>query len=74
MVVSAAVGQLARSRYVPRGRNQLHEIFARHFDEFCNQYEDRYAKKYGYSSSDASLSIRSRIALQMNRPSAEVVA
>jgi len=47
VAVSAAVGQLMRSRYVPRGRNQLHEIFARHFDEFCDQYEDRYAKKYG---------------------------
>ena len=47
MAVSAAVGQLTRSRYVPRGRNQLHEIFAPHFDEFCDQYEDRYAKKYG---------------------------
>ena len=29
-----------------RGRNQLHEIFNRHFDEFCEQYETRYAKKY----------------------------
>ena len=52
MTVSAAVRQLARSRYVPRGRNQLHEIFARHFDEFCNQYKDRHAKNYGHFRSE----------------------
>ena len=47
VAVSAAVGQRPRYRYVPRGWNQLHEIFERHSDESCRQYDDRYAETYG---------------------------
>ena len=39
--------QSPKSDYLLRGKNQLHEIFERHFSEFCDVYEDRYAKKYG---------------------------
>jgi hypothetical protein len=38
---------ISRHRYVPRGRNQLHTIFERHLDEFCDVYDERYAAKYG---------------------------
>ena len=30
-------------RYIPRGKNQLHVIFEKHFSEFCK----RFAQKYG---------------------------
>jgi len=33
--------------YIPRGRNQLHTIFDRHLDEFCDVYDEKYAAKYG---------------------------
>jgi hypothetical protein len=36
-----------RARYVPRGRNQLHTIFDRHLDGFCDVYDERFASKYG---------------------------
>lgn len=36
-----------KARYVPRGRNQLHTIFDRHLDEFCDVYDEKYAAKYG---------------------------
>lgn len=36
-----------RARYIPRGRNQLHTIFERHLDEFCDVYDERYGAKYG---------------------------
>ena len=36
--------RLSRRR---RGRNQLHTIFERHFDEFCDVYDERFATTYG---------------------------
>jgi len=33
-------GTTSRHRYIPRGLNQLHTIFRRHFDEFCDLYND----------------------------------
>lgn len=36
-----------KHRYIPQGRNQLHTIFDRHFDECCDLYEDKYASTYG---------------------------
>lgn len=30
-----------------RGRNQLHTVFERHFNEFCDVYHERYATTYG---------------------------
>ena len=38
---------MAPNRYVPRGRNELHAIFDRHFDDFCEQYDEKYAATYG---------------------------
>ncbi len=31
----------------PGGRNELHTIFDRHFPDFCEQYDEKYAAKYG---------------------------
>jgi hypothetical protein len=42
-----APGTVAKARYIPRGRNQLHTIFERHLEEFCDVYDERYAAKYG---------------------------
>ncbi|MEE8442049.1 MAG: hypothetical protein V3S41_10020 [Spirochaetia bacterium] len=50
MLTSSAPRSPATStkhRYVPRGRNQLHTIFERHFNEFCDIYDERYAATYG---------------------------
>ena len=50
MVSSSATQSPATStkhRYVPRVRNQLHTIFERHFDEFCDVYDEKYAATYG---------------------------
>ena len=50
MVSSSATQSPATStkhRYIPRGRNQLHTIFERHFDEFCDVYDERCAATYG---------------------------
>lgn len=38
---------MAANRYVPRGRNELHTIFERHFDDFCEQYDEKLAATYG---------------------------
>jgi hypothetical protein len=38
---------MATNRYVPRGRNELHTIFERHFAYFCEQYDEKYAATYG---------------------------
>lgn len=38
---------IAAKRYIPRGRNELHTIFERHFAKFCEQYDDKYAGTYG---------------------------
>jgi hypothetical protein len=42
-----SVATTARNRYVPRGRNELHTIFERHFADFCEQYDEKYAATYG---------------------------
>lgn len=42
---SAATSADARS--VPRGRNELHTIIDRHFADFCEQYDEKYAATYG---------------------------
>lgn len=48
MALSAALlTKSQKDTYVPRAENQLQAIFERHFDEFCAQYEERFAKKYG---------------------------
>ena len=38
---------LAEDHYIPRGRNELHKIFDSHFQDFCKQYDEKYAAKYG---------------------------
>ncbi len=45
--VSASPTTASKAKYIPRGRNQLHTIFEKHFEDFCDRYEERYAKKYG---------------------------
>ena len=50
MVSSSATRSPATStkhRYIPRGRNELHTIFERHFTEFCDVYDERFASTYG---------------------------
>jgi hypothetical protein len=42
-----SVATTARNQYVPRGRNELHTIFERHFEDFCEQYDEKYAATYG---------------------------
>ena len=36
-----------RRFFVPRCRNELHTIFDHHFPNFCEQYDEKYASKYG---------------------------
>ncbi len=43
-VVSSISGA---KRYVPRGRNELYTIFECHFDDFREQYDEKYAATYG---------------------------
>jgi len=47
MTTAISVATTARNRYVPRGRNELHTIFERHFGDFCAQYDEKYAATYG---------------------------
>ena len=47
MSTASSVTTTAENRYVPRGRNELHTIFERHFDDFCEQYDEKYAATYG---------------------------
>ena len=48
MATQVAFATNARQRrYAPRGKNQLHAIFEKHFSDFCDQYEERFGQKYG---------------------------
>ena len=47
MSTAISVATTARNQYVPRGRNELHTIFERHFGDFCAQYDEKYAATYG---------------------------
>ena len=38
---------LTKHRYIPRGRNQLHTILERHYNEFCDVYDEKYTATYG---------------------------
>ncbi len=49
-----------RARYIPRARNQLHEIFDQHFDDFCAQYDERYARKFGMFRADRIMEVGNR--------------
>jgi hypothetical protein len=42
-----SVATTGRNQYVPRGRNELHTIFERHFEDFCEHYDEQYAATYG---------------------------
>ncbi len=44
----------------PRGRNELHTIFERHFAEFCEQYDAKYAATYGMYRLERIQQIRER--------------
>ena len=43
----ALAATAGHKRYIARGKNQLHTIFENHFSEFCDQYDERFAQKYG---------------------------
>lgn len=45
--VTSALATATKARYIPRGRNQLHTILARHLEGFCHVYDERFAAKYG---------------------------
>jgi hypothetical protein len=47
MSSAVSVATMARNQYVPRGRNELHTIFERHFGDFCTRYDEKYAVTYG---------------------------
>ncbi len=47
MGTAVSVAALPANRYVPRGRNELHTIFERHFADFCEQYDENFAATYG---------------------------
>jgi len=47
MSTAISVATSERNQYVPRGRNELHTIFERHFDDFCDRYDEKYAATYG---------------------------
>ena len=47
MSTAISVATTTANRYVPRGRNELHTIFERHFADFCAQYDEKYAATYG---------------------------
>ena len=47
MSTASSVAITERNQYVPRGRNELHTIFERHFADFCKHYYKKYAPKYG---------------------------
>ena len=45
MSTQVAFAATARhKRYITRGKNQLHTIFEKHFSEFCDQYDERFAR------------------------------
>ena len=45
MYVSTAisVATMATNRYVPPGRNELQTLFERHFADFCDLHDAKYA-------------------------------
>ncbi|HKK47827.1 MAG TPA: hypothetical protein VJ932_01940 [Alkalispirochaeta sp.] len=47
MSTAISVATTARNQYVPRGRNELHTIFKRHFADYCEQYDEKYAATCG---------------------------
>mgnify|MGYP000426806671 CR=1 FL=1 len=47
MSSAISVATIGTYRYVPRGRNELHNIFERHFDQFCEHCDEKYAATYG---------------------------
>jgi hypothetical protein len=36
-----------KQKYIPRGQNVLQQIFKDHFENFKEQYDEKYAKTYG---------------------------
>ncbi|WP_394706898.1 transposase zinc-binding domain-containing protein [Marispirochaeta sp.] len=36
-----------KAKYLPRGRNTLHQVFERHFPDFCSRYDEEYADTFG---------------------------
>ena len=38
---------ITEGQYVPRGWNELYTILDHYFPDFCEQYDKKYASKYG---------------------------
>ena len=47
MGTAVSIAALSANRYIPRGRNVLHNIFEGHFADFCEQYDKNFAATYG---------------------------
>ena len=60
VVLVPSHSQSLKSQYIPRGKNQLHRIFERNFSAFCDEYEDRYARRYGPFQLDRIQSVGER--------------
>ncbi|RLG30585.1 hypothetical protein DRN97_10355 [Methanosarcinales archaeon] len=45
--VQVEIPPSSRASYTPRGRNTLQTICEKHFQDFCNSYEESYADRYG---------------------------
>ena len=41
-----------KQEYIPRGRNVLQQIFKDHFDDFIDQYDEKYSATYGKYRTD----------------------
>lgn len=46
-IVQVEIPPSSRTSYAPRGRNTLKIICEKHFQDFCNAYEESYAERYG---------------------------
>jgi hypothetical protein len=55
--VVESVFHTPKTHYQPRGKNILHTIFDNHFKDFCNTYEEQYAKKYGRFNLDRIIGV-----------------
>ena len=54
MSTAVTVASTAPNRYVPRSRNEFHAIFERHFTDFCDNYDEKYAATYASTALSAS--------------------
>jgi len=46
-IQNTSVLKKQKDEYLPRGRNTLHQVFERHFTDFCSWYDEEYADTFG---------------------------